>query len=126
MATPTVDEVVRRVGARYGADETFSRQPVLRALVMALATVLVGREDDAALAGEVSPILEVLLPTRFKRATWVHLVAEEMARRMLAAESPTGSVLDCLGGAATRVRLPEGADLDGIVRELRGFLPPGP
>lgn len=119
MSTPTVDEVMRRVGAKYGKDELFSEQPVLRALVLALATVLVGREDDAGMEGQVSPILSAVLPTRVKPAAWLHVLAQEMARRMFSTEVPTSPVLTALGDSEAMVRLRVPTDLDGIVSDLR-------
>lgn len=119
MSTPTVDEVMRRVGAKYGKDELFSEQPMLRALVLTLATVLVGREDDAGMEGQVSPILGAVLPARLKPAPWLHELAQEMARRMFSPEEPTTPVLESLGDAEAMVRLRVPTNLDGIVAELR-------
>lgn len=124
MARPTADEVMRHVGSKHGKDELFTGQPVLRALVLALATVLVGREDDAGMEGQVSTILEAVLPARVKPAPWLHVLAQEMVRRMFSTEEATTPVLAAVGDAAELVRLRVPTDLDGIVRELRRFTCP--
>lgn len=124
MSTPTVDEVLRHIGAKYGKDEAFTGQPVLRALVLALATVLVGREDDAGMEGQVSPILGAVLPARVKPAPWLHVLAQEMVRRMFSPVPPTTPLLEAMGDAEAAVRLRVPTDLDGIVMELRRFAHP--
>lgn len=123
MGTPTVNEVMQRIAAKYAKDELFTGQPTLRALVHALATVLVGRDDDAAMQQTAGVVLHALLPSRAKPAPRLMRLAEEMARRMFAPEEPCGALREFIGEDVVE-HLKVTTDLDGIVAELRAVAHP--
>lgn len=123
MAMPTVNEVMLLLAKKHAKAPDFEGQPVLRALVLALATVLVGREDDAGMEELAGTILHAVLPARARPAPRLMRLADEMARRIFAAEEPSCPLADFIGrDLVEHLNIP--VDLDGIVSELRKLTHP--